>query len=177
MASVDDLQAQIDLMKAQMASQGGYRSDAQGRSPVNGPYTNLLEPKPSAHTPKANFFFEGMDLPKVPYVYKPFPCIRYRVTETGIEERTIKNQSQLDALGPEWQIGEPNVEPPSRLEEVEDALASLTPEERAAVVAESHVERKAAIRSKLATLSPADLAGVADASAVPKKRGRPRKID
>lgn len=177
MATLEDLQAQIELMKAQLATQGGYKTDMAGRSPVTGPYTNLLDPKPSAHTPKANFYFEGQDLKFPPYRFQPFPTIRYRVTETGVEERTIRSLAELQTLGDEWQIGEPSLTPPSPLEAVEDALASLTPEERAAVLAESQVQRKANLTAKLAALPVADVASVAEATPQKRKPGRPRKVE
>ena len=176
--TIEELQAQLELMKAQIATQGGYQTAQGGRSPVTGPYTNLLDPKPSAHVPKANFFFEGQDtVPKWTGPYQPFPCIRFRVTPSGVEERTFKSLAELTAAGDEWQIGYPDVAPASPTEELEDALASLTAEERNAVLAEAQVQRRAVLTAKLAALPATDVATVADASAAPMKRkpGRPRK--
>lgn len=168
----EELQAQVAALTAQLQSQ-----QTGGRTPeIRKPLTNLLDPPPSATVAKPNFFFEGRTSVERTQP-GPFPAVRFRLTEQGVEERSCRSQAELDALGPEWQIGEPNVAPPSKLDEVEDALASLTPEERAAVVAESQVQRRAAITAKLAALSPSDVATVAEASVAPLKRrpGRPRK--
>lgn len=167
----EELQAQVAQLTQQLQTQ---QQQVTGRSTeIRKPLSNLLDPPPSATVAKPNFFFEGRNSVERTQP-GPFPALRFRLTETGIEEKACKNQADLDALGPEWQVGHPVVTPLSPSEEIEDALASLTPEERAAVLAESHVQRRSALTAKLAALAPADLAGVADASAAPK-RGRPRK--
>ena len=169
----EELQAQVAALTQQLQSQ-----QTTGRTTeIRRPLTNLLDPPPSATVAKPNFFFEGRNsVERTPP--GPFPALRFRLTDRGIEERAVRTQSELDALGPEWQIGAPNVEPPTALEEVEDALASLTAEERAAVLTEAHSQRRSAITAKLASLSAAEVATVADASATPQKRGpgRPRKV-
>lgn len=169
----EELQAQVQALTAQLQAQ-----QTTGRtSEIRKPLSNLLYPPPSATVAKPNFFFEGMNSVERTQP-GPFPALRFRLTEEGVEERAIRSQAEMDALGPEWQMGVPVVEAPGKLDEVEDALASLTPDERAAVLAESHVQRRSAITAKLAALPLADLAGVADASAAPRKRGpgRPRKV-
>lgn len=181
--TIEDLMAQIELMKAQMASQGGYKTDQTGRSPVTGPYTNLLDPPPSAHTPKANFFFEGQNtVPKWNGQYQPFPCIRFRVTEHGVQERTFKSLKELTDAGDEWQIGAPDVTPPSEMELLADSFNSLTEQERALVLAEQQAQRKDSVTSRLASLRPDELErllgllAVPEGSEPPKRRGRPRKV-
>ena len=180
--TIEELQAQIELMKAQMASQGGYKTDQAGRSPVTGPYTNLLDPPPSAHTPKANFFFEGQNLRFPPYQYQPFPCIRFRVTDHGVEERTFKNLKELTEAGDEWQIGMPDVSPPSEMELLADSFNSLTEQERALVLSEQQAQRKDSVTTRLASLRPDELErllgllSVPEGSEPPRRRGRPRKV-
>jgi len=167
----EELQAQVAALTSQLQSQ-----QTSGRTTeIRKPLSNLLYPPPSATVAKPNFFFEGGN--SVERVSpSPFPAIRFKLTETGIEERAARNQVELEALEADgWQCGHPEQMPVSKTEEVEDALASLTPEERSAVIAESHVQRRAALTAKLAALPAADAASVSDASATRPKRKYTRK--
>lgn len=171
--TIEELQAQVAALTAQVQNQ-----QTTGRtSEIRKPLSNLLYPPPSATVAKPNFFFEG--LTSIERTSPgPFPAIRFKLTENGIQERAAKNAEELEALeGDGWQKGMPEQMPVSQTDEVEDALASLTPEERALVIAESQVQRRAALTAKLAALPASDAAAVSDASATLKRKpGRPKKV-
>ena len=114
--SFEDLQAQVELLTAALQSQGMGGTLGQ-RSPVLGPHTNLLSPPPSAKVAKQNFFYDGMDLPST---RTDFPVLRFRLTETGVQEKCCKNQKEVDALGEEWVTTPPTMDLPSPLEALEE---------------------------------------------------------
>ena len=170
----EELQAQVAALTQQLQSQQPGQRTPEIRKPIQ----NLLDPPPSATVAKPNFFFEGRNSVERT-VPGPFPAIRFKLTETGVEERAAKNQSELDALeAAGWHPGMPDVAPVSRLDAMTDALASLSESERSAVLAEQEKTRLSTIQAQLASLSADDLARVLEASATgPAKRGpgRPRK--
>jgi hypothetical protein len=168
--SLEELQAQVDALTAALWSQGGQTDRRQA---TIGPHTNLLHPPPSATVAKQNFFYDGMNLP---HVRTEFPVLRFRLTETGVEERFCKTQKDVDALGDEWTAIPPSIELPSPLESLEEAMAGLTDEERALVMNEQKNVRLRAIQAQLAALSADDLASL---SGIPVKRkpGRPKKVE
>jgi hypothetical protein len=170
--SFEDLQAQVELLTAALQSQGMGGTLGQ-RSPVLGPHTNLLSPPPSAKVAKQNFFYDGMDLPST---RTDFPVLRFRLTETGVQEKCCKNQKEVDALGDEWVTTPPTMDLPSPLEALEDAMASLNEDEKRMVMEEQKKVRLGAIQSQLAALSEDELATL---SGIPVKRkpGRPKKVD
>jgi len=170
----DELKAQVEALTQQLQTQ---QQQVTGRSSeIRKPLSNLLYPPPSATVAKPNFFFEGANSVERTQP-GPFPAVRFKLTESGVEERAARNQSELDALEADgWQRGMPEQMPVSQTDEVEDALASLTPEERTMVIAESQVQRRAALTARLAALPAADAAAVSDASATLKRKpGRPKK--
>ena len=169
-----ELEARVEALTAQLQQQSPTGRSTEIRKPL----TNLLDPPPSATVAKPNFFFEGRNsvertLPG------PFPAVRFRLTEQGVQERAAKNQAELDALEADgWHTGEPVTAPVSRLDAMTDALASLSESERSAVLAEQEKTRLSTIQAQLASLSADDLARVLEASATgPAKRGpgRPKK--
>ena len=169
--TLQELQTQVELLTAALA-----KSTSDGRtSPVRVPLSNLLSPPPSATVAKPNFFYDGMDQPKVHG--KPFPTLRYRLTETGVEERCCRNASELASLNDEWVEIPPSVELPSPMESLGEAMASLSDDERRLVMEEQKKVRLSAIQAQLAALSPEDLASLTSGAVAPRKRGRPRKTE
>jgi hypothetical protein len=173
MMTFEELRAQVAALTQQLqSSQVGQRTPE-----IRKPIQNLLDPPPSATVAKPNFFFEGRNSVERT-VPGPFPAVRFRLTEQGVQERAAKNQAELDALEADgWHTGEPVTAPVSRLDAMTDALASLSEAERSAVLAEQEKTRLGTIQAQLASLSADDLARVLEASASPVKRGpgRPRK--
>lgn len=169
--TLEELQAQVESL-----TQALHQQQPGGRTPeIRKPLTNLLSPPPSATLAKPNFFYDGMANPSTPR--KPFPTLRYRLTETGVEERCCRNATEVAALGAEWDSVPPSVELPSPLESLGDAMASLTEAERRQVFEEQRRVRLSAIQTQLANLSPEDLASLQQG--VPMKRGpgRPKKVE
>jgi hypothetical protein len=171
MATLQELEAQVAALTAALKSQGGLVTN--GRSPVVGPLSNLLHPRPSATVAKATYFYDGMDQPSNPGT--PFPALRFRLTETGVQERCIRTPEELATLGPEWLAIPPNLDLPSPLESLQDQMASLTEDERRTVMEEQKKVRLSAIQAALAALSPEELASLTGGGAS-KRRGRPPKV-
>lgn len=170
--TLQELQTQVELLTAALAKQ----SSADGRtSPVRVPLSDLLHPPPSATVAKPNFFYDGMDQPKG--FGKPFPTLRYRLTETGVEERCCRSASEVLALGDEWSQVPPTLELPSPMESLGEAMASLSDDERRLVMEEQKKVRLSAIQAQLAALSPEDLASLTSGAVAPRKRGRPKKVE
>ena len=169
--TLEQLEAQVAMLTAALQAQS-----APARSPVVGQLSNLLEPRPSATVAKANYFFEGMNLPAVKG--KPYPTLRYRLTDTGVEERCCRNAAEVESLSDEWSSIPPSVDLPSPMESLEEAMATLTDEERQMVMHEQRNVRLSAIKAQLALLNAEDLASVQGvAPPVKRKAGRPRKTD
>lgn len=169
--TLEDLQAQVAALTAALQSQGGQTDRRQA---TVGPHQNLLHPKPSATVAKQNFFYDGMDLPST---RTEFPVLRYRLTDSGVQEKCCKTQKDVDALGEDWVAIPPSVELPSPLESLEDAMASLTPEERQFVMEQQKTVRLDAIKAQLANLSPEELASLGSGLPPKRKPGRPKKVD
>jgi hypothetical protein len=170
--TLQELQTQVELLTAALAKQ----SASDGRtSPIRVPLSNLLSPPPSATVAKPNFFYEGMDQPKVHG--KPFPTLRYRLTETGVEERCFRTASELASLSDEWTEMPPTMELPSPMESLGEAMASLSDAEKILVMEEQKKVRLSAIQTQLAALSPEDLASLTSGAVAPRKRGRPKKVE
>jgi len=172
--TLEALQAQVEALTEALKSQGGGLAPTGRRSPVVGQLTNLLYPPPSATVAKANYFYEGMNLPHNPGT--PFPALRFRLTEDGVEEKCVRNQTELDALGSEWSPIPPSLDLPSPFEAIQDQLAALSDEERRLVMQEQQKTRLSAIQAMLATLSPEEVAAIAGGQPAPKKKGRPKKV-
>lgn len=173
--TLEALQAQVEALTAQLtATQSGLNTPSSGRTPVLGPLKNLLYPPPSATVAKPNFFYDGMNLPNVPG--KPFPTLRFRLTDTGVEERCCRTAADVIALGDGWSEIPPSVELPSPLESVQEAMEALTPEERTVVMEEQRKTRLSAIQRMLADLPPEELAALQAGAPVKRGPGRPKKL-
>jgi hypothetical protein len=171
--TIEELTAQVELLTAALQAQGQATGLGQ-RSPILGPHKNLLDPKPSAKVAKQNFFYDGMELPST---RTEFPMLRFRLTETGVEEKCIRSKKELDALSDEWMEASPTMELPSPMESLGEAMASLSEDERRLVMEEQKKVRLSAIQAQLAALSPEDLASLTSGAVAPRKRGRPRKTE
>lgn len=171
--TLEALQAQVEALTAALATQQEQQKTGQRTPEIRKPLTNLLNPPPSATVAKPNFFYDGMNLPNVPG--KPFPTLRYRLTENGVEERCCRTVAEVVALGDDWSPVPPSVDLPSPLESIQDALEALTPEERATVMEEQRKTRLAAIQRMISELPPEDLASLQAGAPVKRGPGRPKK--
>lgn len=169
--TIEELQTQVEALTAALQSQG---TQIDRRQAHIGAHKDLLHPPPSASVAKQNFFYDGMSLP---HVRTEFPVLRFRLTETGVEERCCKNAKEVEALGSEWTATPPTIDLPSPLESLEALMATLSPEDRELVMVEQRNVRLRAIQTQLAALSPEDLEAVGSGIPMKRKPGRPKKVD
>lgn len=153
------------------------RSGAGQRSPVRQPLTDLRTPQnPRERINRPSFFFEMGERPE-PYVYKPYPALRYKLVNGKVEERRVDHAGEDEPLKADgWLTAPPYVAPKTveqqqaeSMSALQAELDSMSPEDRAWVLEAQAQARRQALMAKMAGLSETDLAAVAGDP--PKKRG------
>jgi len=163
----DQLQALVALAEAQ--------GDAIGRTGARKFLHDLREPtNPKARLNRPSFFWSADADPNAkPYTHQAYPKLMFRLEDDQVVETVVFTQAAEQALGDRWSAAPPLVERQSSEDAVMAELASLSEEDRAAVLESQRQARLVSITSRLDKLSDAALARV---TGQPKRGpGRPKR--
>ena len=165
--------SEIASLKSQLLG-GPAGLDAHGRSPMKPRQLHDLNRLPTADDPRPLFVPSAVT--PADWIVgpgTPFPRLMWH-TETN-EERTVHSAAEMASYEGEWTAVPPAATAPNPMADLQEALASLTDAERAALQQAQQADRMKALQAKLAAMSPEAVEALLAGQALPAKRGRPKK--
>jgi hypothetical protein len=104
----------------------------------------------------------------------PFPRLMWHTETNG--ERTVHSAAEMALYEGEWTAVPPVASAPNPMADLQEALASLTDAERAALHQAQQADRMKSLQAKLAAMSPEAVEALLAGQPAPAKRGRPKKV-